>query len=535
VKVLHRCIGALVVGVVFVTAATLHSAMNSVVEAARERNLAKVRELIAQKADVNQPQPDGATALAWAAHWDDVEMADALLAAGADANRANDYGVTPLELACGKGSAAMVTQLLAGKADPNQAQWNGMTPLMTCARTGSLEAVEALLKAGANPQAKEKRRGQTALMWAAAQKHSSILKALVKAGADLNAKSQLPADIKPILYLTYGVYRRNPAAVDEFKPGDVHLDPTSSRGGFTALMFAAQQGDVKSAKALVEGGANLNEVSTEYGSALVIAAASGNEALGQYLLENGADPDVADGWGMTALHYALRDGIIAIGMSRDRIRTDSYWLRGSLNGLAKSLLEHGANPNARIGKGIPPFDYPPFARTTGNSMPQIRQPGATPFFLAAAAFDVPMMQLLLEHGANGKLTTDEGTTPLMVASGMGRLDELSPEEEARSLAAAKLALELGNDINAQNQDGRNALAAAAFLGANSVVEFLVSKGVNMELQDRYGQSALSIAMGLPAKITGQDKRYRGGGGHKPTAELLLKLGAKPIATAEKKD
>ena len=145
--------------------------------------------------------------------------------------------------------------------------------------------------------------------------------------------------------------------------------------------------------------------------------------------------------------------------------------------------------------------------------------------------DVPMMKLLIKHGANGKLATDEGTTPLMVAAGMGRLEDLTAEEEARGLEATKLALELGNPINAQNQDGRNALGAAAFLGANSIVEFLVKNGADMELKDRYQQSALSIAKGLPAKISGQDKRFRGSGGHKSTEELLLKLGAKPIAGA----
>lgn len=504
-----------------------------VVDAARGRDLEGVRALLAKKADVNEPQPDGATALTWAAHWDDAAMAEALLQAGADPNRANEYGVTPLELACGKGSAAMVARLLAAKADPNKAQWNGTSPLMTCARTGSLEAVESLLKAGANPRAKESRRGQTALMWAAAQKHAAVVKALLKAGAEVNAKSQLPADVKPVFYLTYGVYYRDPAAVDRFEAADVHLDPTSSRGGFTALMFAAQQGDVDSARALLDGGALVNDLSPEYGSALVVAAASGNEAVARLLLDKGADPNVADGWGLTALHYALRDGIVAIGMSRDRIRTDRYWIKGSMDELARALLDRGANPNARIGKGIPPFDYAPFARTTGNSMPQLRQPGATPFLLAAAAFDVPMMKLLLEHGANPKLTTDEGTTPLMVAAGMGRLEDLTAEEEARGLQAARLALELGNPINAQNQDGRNALGAAAFLGANSIVEFLVKNGADLELQDRYKQTALSIAAGLPAKIVGQDKRFRGSGGHKSTEELLLKLGAKPVAVAEK--
>jgi ankyrin repeat protein len=138
------------------------------------------------------------------------------------------------------------------------------------------------------------------------------------------------------------------------------------------------------------------------------------------------------------------------------------------------------------------------------------------------------MRLLSDNGANPLLTTDEGTTPLMVAAGMGRLEDLTEGEEKRALEAATLALELGNDVNAANQDGRTALAAAASLGANSIVQLLADHGVNLEAKDRYGQTALSIAQGVSAKIDGGDKRFRGNGTNKNTADLLLKLGATPL-------
>ena len=515
--------------------ATLSFAADApLVEAAKNRDRAAVRALLAQsvqKADVNARQGDGTTALAWAAHWNDDETAGLLIRAGADVNLANDYGVTPLSLACTQGNAALVRMLLDAGANPNAARTTGETPLMTCARTGSADAVKLLLDRGADPNAKESRRGQTALMWAVAQKHPEAAAVLMTSGADPNAVSHMPDGFTPAQYLTYGVYRRDPTRVDTFGPDGVHPDPASSRGGFSALMFAARAGDLDSARLLVEAGAEVNHASPEYGSALVVAAASGQEDFARLLLQRGADPNVTDRWGFTALHYVLRDGLTAIGMSRERIPTDSYWLRPGIPGLVKTLLDHGADPNARVGDGLPAFDYPPFQRTTGNMMPQIRQPGATPFFLAAASLDAGLMRLLLEHGADPTLSTAEGTTPLMAASGMGRLEDLTEAEQQKALEAARLALEKGNDVNAANQDGRTALAAAAYVGANGVMQLLAEHGADLDQKDRYGQTALSIARGIAPKFEGGDKRFHDPSPHPEAAELLLQLGATPPETA----
>jgi ankyrin repeat protein len=145
--------------------------------------------------------------------------------------------------------------------------------------------------------------------------------------------------------------------------------------------------------------------------------------------------------------------------------------------------------------------------------------------LAAASFDIKLMHLLLSHGADPNLSTDEGTTALMVASGMGRQNDISVAQEKAAFEAASLALELGNDVNASNQDGRTALLAAAYLGANSVIQLLVENGADMNAKDRYGQTALSIAQGKPYQITGQDKRFRRPSEHKRAVDLLISLGA----------
>src|SRR5437867_2143956 len=165
-------------------------AASDVADAAMKKNLSAVRSLLQQKADVNAPQSDGATALHWAARFDDVEMAELLIRGGADVKAANRFGVTPLALACINGNPAMIEKLLKAGADANAALSElGETPLMMAAQTGKVDAVKLLLDHGANANAKEKSKGQTALMWAAAERHPAIVKMLVEHGADVNARS----------------------------------------------------------------------------------------------------------------------------------------------------------------------------------------------------------------------------------------------------------------------------------------------------------------------------------------------------------
>ena len=189
-------------------------------EAVKNRDRMAVRSLIEQRANVNAAQPDGTTALAWAANRDDLETTDLLIRAGAKVNLANEYGVTPLSLACTNRNAAMVERLLNAGADPTAALWTGETPVMVCARTGNAETVKLLLLHRADPNAKETQQGQTALMRAVAQKHPEVVRALIDGGADVRARS---------------------------------------KGGFMALHFAGQQGEIASARMLLAAGADVNE------------------------------------------------------------------------------------------------------------------------------------------------------------------------------------------------------------------------------------------------------------------------------------
>lgn len=468
------------------------------VEAVKNRDRESARTLLEQFGNVNSAQADGTTALAWAAHWDDLDTADLLIRAGANVKAANDYGVSPLSLACTNGSAAMVEKLLKAGADSRAALWSGETILMTCARSGSADAVRLVLAAGADVNARESRKGQTALMWAAQEKHPQVTKLLIANGADVHVRS---------------------------------------KGGFTPLLFAAQRGDIESAKALLAGGADVNEATPEDGNTLVVAASSGHEPMAIFLLEQGADPKATDSYGLTALHLAVQEGL-APG---NGIEYNLSYRQPppAMPALIKALLSHGADPNARMKK-----DYP--RNLLSHRPPRVSMVGATPFWVAASAWESSIMRMLVEGGADPLLSTLPGatadsketrgaTTPLIVAAGGGLgLDYLYHEEtEKRALEAVKLTIALGADINAVDNRGRSAMHGAAFMGADSIVQLLADKGARVDVMDKTGLTPWAIASGMYTDTGSTGVNADAGSvSHKSTADLLLKLGAKPMTVGE---
>ena len=278
-------------GAVLAGPPTVHAqSAPAIIEALRAGDLETVSTLVAEGADVNAPQGDGATALHWAAHRNDVDVATLLIEAGADVNTANTLGATPLWLAAINGSAPMVERLLESGADPDVSLKMGETPLMTAARSGDLRTVELLLEYGADVNVIERERGQTALMWAVAQEHADVTRLLIESDADVYARS----DVWYQLENTAG--NTNPS-------GNFRM----AHGGSTPLLFVARNGDVETARVLVDAGADVQDTEASGASVLVVATHSGHGPLGIYLLEQGADPNAAEA-GYTALHAAVLRG-----------------------------------------------------------------------------------------------------------------------------------------------------------------------------------------------------------------------------------
>jgi uncharacterized protein len=504
------------------------------IDAVKSRNITRVREVLDQRVSAAEAESDGSSALAWAAHLDFNEAVNLLIKAGADVNSSNDYGITPLTLACTNSNAAIAEALMNAGADANKSQWAGETPLMTCTRTGVESAVKVMLARGANVNAAT-RRGQTALMWAAAQKRPRITQMLLQAGANVNAVTRVPEGFTPLSFLDYGLRDHTSGKADTHDKTKTHHDPASSRGGYTPLLFAARSGDEYSARLFIEAGADVNYAGPD-GPPLLVAAASGHEQLALFFAENGADVKARDGFGMTALHWAVQEGLASITAAKVQAPTDGMWYHPNMPGLAKALIAKGADVNARVGKGVPPWDFPPYAHGGGIALPQIRHVGATPFLLAAAGGDVDMMRLLLASGANPKMGTEEGTTPLMAAAGVGQLRDRPVTKQKSALEAVLLTIELGNEVKATAAGNRTALHGAAQIGANDVIELLVKHGADINAKDKYGQTPLSIALGDPERLVDPfDKRFRQQPQpHKATAELLLSLGATPLASEASK-
>ena len=390
------------------------------VQAAKQGESDTLRTLLKEGVDVNATQPDGATALHWAAHWDDLEMAQLLISAGARANVANVYyGVTPLSLACTNGSAPMARLLLNAGADANATQSTGETVLMTAARTGNVDVVKALLTHGAEVNAVHPARGQTALMWAAAEEHPAVIRVLVEHGAEV---------------------------------------ATRSTGGFTPLLFAARQANEESVRVLLAAGADVNQPAADGSAPLVVATVRGRTAIATLLLERGADANGA-GAGYTALHWAAGSWPTILSGINGIVSDDDEWstmagLKGNKLEFVRTLLAHGADPNARIVKA------PPRVGIGGAFRGSLV--GATPFLLAAMAGDVAVMHTLVDHGADPHLGTRQNVTPLMTAAGMGNEVSVSFVTENVALDAVKFVLSLGADINAANDEGDTALHGAAF-------------------------------------------------------------------------
>lgn len=447
-------------------------------DAAERRDKASVRTLLQTGVDVNAAQVDGTTALHWAAYNDDAETVALLVRANANVNAVNRYGVPPLALACTNGNAATVKLLLEAGADANAAMKGGETVLMLAARSGDVEAVRALLARGPNHGARE-RHGQTALMWAAAEGNTAVVLALIEAGADINAT--VDSGFTPF-FLAVREGRLDVVRAFLAAGIDVNaaLQPRENapravdRRGTSPLLLAVLNGHFELAIALVDAGANPNDVRTGFTPLHTIAWVRKPDS------SDGSDPAPPAGAGrLTSLEFV------------------------------REVVKRGANVNFRLPKGAP---------RQPNTSSKIESEGAAPFLFAADRSDVPLMRLLLELGADPLLPNFNNTTPLMAAAGLGTTEPLEEAgEESEALEAVKMLLDLGADINGVDNNGDTAMHGAAYNIYPLVVKLLAERRADPQIwknPNKFGRTPLFIAEGYAGRLPRPDA---------PTIEAVTKL------------
>jgi uncharacterized protein len=472
----------------------------TVVDAVKNGDTTTALALLKQHADVNAPEPDGTTALHWAVRQDDRDIVDRLIKAGANVKAANRYGVTPLYLACVNGSAPMIAKLLDAGADANSATTEGETALMTVARTGNVEAAKVLLAHGADVNSKEQWRQQTPLMWAVAESHPDMAQELIAHGADVNARQ-----------------------VEWHWERQVTKEPREKwmpLGGLTPLHFAARQGCVDCARVLLKAGADVNAVDPNNMTPMVMALINGHYDFAAFLIDQGADPNIADETGRTPLYAAVDDHTMPESNLPSPREIDN---KLTSMDVIQSLLAHGADVNAQLKKQTP------YRTKVDRGADTMLTTGATPLLRAAKAGDAEAIHVLLAKGADVKLTTKFGMTPLMAAAGLGTKEEDTTgrkKTEAEAIASIKLCLDAGADVNAVNNQGDTALHGAAQKGFDQVVQFLADHGAQLDIKDKKGHTPLDAANGLMGN-GGFDGSRRDV--HESTAALLRKLMVVPEA------
>ena len=466
----------------------------TLVDAVKAGNRDAVHKILstpAGKSAVNAAEADGTTPLHWATRADDLETARLLLAAGANANAANRYSVTPLSLAAGNANGEMVEVLLKGGADAKAVIKEGETVLMAAARTGNPKAVRLLIEGGAAVNAREDRLGETALMWAVAENHPEAAKLLIAHGADVNA---LTNDLK---------YTKDRFGLE----GVLTILP---HGHWTPLLYAARQGSLDAAKVLVDDGADKNARDPDLSTPAIIATINGHYDVAAMLVERGADPNLPDTSGMAVLYAAVDMNTPAEIYGRPNRKSTSTI---SALDLMKILLTHGANVNVQLRTATVQRAHTPGDGLLGA--------GATPLMRAARTGDAAAIRILLEHGADPAMTTNNHTTALMFAAGNGRGTGVFQKDigtERDMFNAVQVLVERSVDVNAANDNGQTAMHFAAQV-SDDIVRYLAAHGAVLDAKDKQGHTPADLALGIGA-------RGRAGGPppvRQETAALLKQL------------
>ncbi len=556
-----------------------------VADAAMRGDLDEVRELLRSGADVNAPQSDGLTGLHWAADNGDAALAGVLIYAGANlAPLTRNDAYTPMHMAARGGHAEVIALLLKAGADPAVAtSRTGVTPMHLAAKAGSGEALRALAAGGAEVDARDHQWGQTPLIFAAGFNRLVAVNALIELGADVSltenvlhmptryavdraaraarnevlesfrAQSDNPDLWAPtpqqVQAASEAAWRVQALSVEEIVGKATEQQMTENQlalletnalsyhemvgnqGGLTALLHASRDGYRDVVRALLDAGADVNQVSAgERNSPLLIAAINGHFDLMLELLERGADPRLADLSGATPLFAVINTQYAP----KTRYPQQQAFKQQEATHLEvmEALLDAGADPNVQLDRHLWYLEYN-FAQLSVNMW------GATPFWRAAHGTDEKAMRLLLVYGADPTIPTrrpparrrgrygggggdrvdpsglppvptgGSGVFPIHAASGVGYSGGDGAGRAGVShihvpngwMPSVKLLVEeLGADVNARDHNGYTPLHFAAARGDNELILYLVEKGADVMVVSRRGQTVVDMANGPVQRI-----------------------------------
>jgi ankyrin repeat protein len=521
----------------------------TVADAAMNGDREAVKALLKKGLDVNEAQGDGTTALHWAAMKGDAELAQMLVYAGANVRATTRLGAyTPLYLAAKGGYAPVVAILLAAGADAKATTTNGTTPLMIAAAAGDTRTITSLIENGADINAADGAKGETPLMFAAGFNRTEAVKLLLARGADHKATTKV-VDLFALTAPEEDAMGRQGARPAANRPVDVpgatrgfrYTELISSQGGLTALLFATRQGYTDTAKALIEGGADINQLNAgDQTSPLVMAIINGHFDLAKYMLAKGADPTLAAFNGVTPLYAVLNIQWAPKSLypsPKAYQQQETTYLD-----MMKAILDAGADVNARIQRKV-------WYQAFNSDFAGVDETGATAFWRAAYANDVAAMKLLVSYGADPNIPTAKpagrpftgegirqiqdlsgvppipyggpGVMPLHAASGVGYGEGFAANAHRYAptgfLPAIKyLVEELGADVNAVDHEGNTPVHLAASRGDNETILYLVSKGADVTRVNREGNTTADMANGPVQRVQPFPE----------TLQLLEKLGAR---------
>ena len=543
-----------------------------VADAAMRADLDKVRLLLRGGADVNVAQGDGMTALHWSAENRSAEMAAMLIYAGANVEALTRIGgYTSLHLASRSGSAAVVQELLEAGANPAvRSSAGGATPLHFAASASSKGSVISLLDHGAKIDARESAWEQTPLMFAASLGRTDIVELLLSRGADVSVTTStvyLPA----LQDADRAARQRRDKVLDGFRAQDIsgseswrpsptevqaamessRIDPDESAepeeededayneqvgvpggssyadlvgtmGGTTALIHAVREGHAETVQVLLDRGADINQPSAgDKTTPLLSATINGHFDLVLELLKRGADPRLASTGGTTPLFAAVNTKWAP--KARYPQQEAHKQQQATHLEVMEALLRSGANPNTRLTKHLWFMEY------TFSHL-GIDASGATPFWRATHALDVPVMKLLVEYGADPGIPTTKGQDrrsrggggedpsgllpvpfggpaiyPIHVAAGHGYGTGYAGYSHRHApdawLTTVKyLVEEHGADVNARDHNGYSPVHNAASRGDTDMIRYLVDKGADVMVVSRRGQTTVDMANGPQQRI-----------------------------------